>query len=344
MTSADDSAPLVTVRDLAVAFGRAPNLTPAVRGISFEMRRHEVVALVGESGSGKSTTGLALLGLLDPAAATVGGSIRLARKDGTLVDVNALPKRHLRRVRGNDVAMIFQEPMSSLDPIYRIGTQISEALRVHRDLSLREARAESLRLLGLLDIPSPDKCLTSYPHQLSGGMRQRVMIAMALSGRPSLLVADEPTTALDVTIQAQIVDHLKSLQRETGMAILFVTHDLGLVREIASRVMVMYAGQIVEEGSVEEVFRRPRMPYTQALMRSRPRLGGEAEDGVKKKVEPIPGAVPSAADLPRGCSFHPRCPSFLPKLCDAVEPPLEVVEPGWRVRCLRWREREEPAS
>jgi oligopeptide/dipeptide ABC transporter ATP-binding protein len=344
MTIADDSAPLVSVRDLTVAFGRAPHRTPAVRGISFEMRRHEVVALVGESGSGKSTTGLALLGLLDPTAATVSGSIELARKEGTVADITALPQRRLCRIRGNDVAMIFQEPMSSLDPIYRIGTQIAEALRTHHAMSSREARAESLRLLTLLDIASPDKCLGSYPHQLSGGMRQRVMIAMALSGRPSLLVADEPTTALDVTIQAQIVDHLKSLQRETGMAILFVTHDLGLVREIASRVMVMYAGQIVEEGSVDAVFRRPRMPYTQALMRSRPRLGGAARDGVKNKVEPIPGTVPNAADLPRGCSFHPRCPSFLPGLCDAAEPPLEIVEPGWRVRCLRWRDREEPPS
>jgi len=344
MSFTDDSAALLTVRDLAVVFGRAARLTPAVRGVSFEMRRHEVVALVGESGSGKSTTGLALLGLITPGAAAVKGSINLARKDGTRLEIAKLPERLLRQVRGNDVAMIFQEPMSALDPIYTIGTQISEALRVHRKMSAREARAESLRLLTLLDIPSPDRCLTNYPHELSGGMRQRVMIAMALSGRPALLIADEPTTALDVTIQAQIVDHLKALQHQTGMAILFVTHDLGLVSEIASRVLVMYAGQIVEEGSVEQVFKRPRMPYTQALMRSRPRLGRGYQGGVKKKIAAIPGAVPNPAALPRGCSFHPRCPFFLPNVCDAAEPPLEVTEPGWRVRCMRWRELEERAA
>jgi oligopeptide/dipeptide ABC transporter ATP-binding protein len=338
MSIAEDDAPLLTVRDLAVVFGRAANATPAVRGVSFEMRRHEVVALVGESGSGKTTTGLALLGLLTPGSTAVEGSINLTRKDGTTVEIARLPERLLRQVRGNDVAMIFQEPMSSLNPIYTIGSQISEALRVHRKISPKQARVESLRLLTLLEIPSPDKCLSYYPHQLSGGMRQRVMIAIALSSRPALLIADEPTTSLDVTIQAQIVDHLKVLQRETGMSILFVTHDLGLVREIASRVLVMYAGQIVEAGAVEQVFKRPRMPYTQALMRLRPRLGGDYQGGVKRRIEAIPGAVPNLAELPRGCAFHPRCPYFLADVCDAAEPPLEATEPGWWVRCLRWRE------
>jgi oligopeptide/dipeptide ABC transporter ATP-binding protein len=338
MSIAEDNAPLLAVRDLAVVFGRAANPTPAVRGVSFEMHRHEVVALVGESGSGKSTTGLALLGLLTPSTAAVKGSINLTRKDGTTVEIARLPERLLRQVRGNDVAMVFQEPMSSLNPIYTIGAQIAEALRVHRKMSAKQARAESLRLLTWLEIPSPDKCLTYYPHQLSGGMRQRVMIAIALSGRPALLIADEPTTSLDVTMQAQIVDHLKALQRETGMAILFVTHDLGLVREIASRVLVMYAGQIVEAGSVEQVFKQPRMPYTQALMRSRPRLGGDYQGGVKRRIEAIPGTVPNLAALPRGCGFHPRCPHFLADVCDAAEPPLEATEPGWWVRCVRWRE------
>ncbi|MCW3474750.1 ABC transporter ATP-binding protein [Limobrevibacterium gyesilva] len=336
MTGITEAAPLLVVDNLVVSFGRAPRSVVAARGVSFEMRRQEVVALVGESGSGKSTTGLALLGLVGDGAASVEGSIRITRKNGMTDDVAALPERRLRQLRGNDVAMIFQEPMSSLNPIYTIGTQIIEALTVHRRMSQREARGEALSLLTQLGVASPEKCLVSYPHQLSGGMRQRVMIAMALSGRPALLIADEPTTALDVTIQAQIIDILKALQHETGMAILFVTHDLGLVSELAERVLVMYAGQIVEEGPVDRVFAQPRMPYTQALMRSRPRLGGKGT-----KIEAIPGTVPNLAALPQGCSFHPRCPHFLPGRCDATEPPLEVAEPGWKIRCIRWRELEE---
>jgi oligopeptide/dipeptide ABC transporter ATP-binding protein len=225
--------------------------------------------------------------------------------------------------------------MSSLNPIYRIGEQIVESLRVHRRMSARAALQEALRLLTLLGVPSPEQRLQSYPHQLSGGMRQRVMIAMALSGQPALLVADEPTTALDVTIQAQIVDLLKSVQQETAMAILFVTHDLGLVGEIASRVLVMYAGEIVEAGPIEEIFTRPRMPYTRALLASRPHLGAE-----RRKIEAIPGAVPNLTMLPPGCSFHPRCAHAVTGLCDRTAPVLEPVAEGWHVRCLRWREIE----
>jgi oligopeptide/dipeptide ABC transporter ATP-binding protein len=314
------TSPLLVVDDLAVSFGRAPRLVAAARGVSFEIRPHEIVAL---------------LGLLDEGGASVEGSIRLTRKNGVTDDIATLPERRLRQLRGNDVAMIFQEPMSSLNPIYTIGTQIVESLTVHRNLPRRQARVEALHLLTQLGVPSPDKCLVSYPHQLSGGMRQRVMIAMALSGKPALLIADEPTTALDVTIQAQIIDILKALQHETGMAILFVTHDLGLVSEMAERVLVMYAGQIVEEGPVEQVFARPRMPYTQALMRSRPRLGA------RTRIAAIPGSVPNLTALPPGCSFHPRCPHVVPGRCDTAEPPLEEAEPGWKVRCVRWRELDE---
>ena len=219
--------------------------------------------------------------------------------------------------------------------MHSIGYQIVEALRTHRSMSKSQAGAEALELLTRLGVPSPDKCLASYPHQLSGGMRQRVMIAMALAGEPALLVADEPTTALDVTIQAQIVDLLKALEQQTHMAILFVSHDLGLVSQLASRVLVMYAGEIVEEGPLPDVFLRPRMPYTRALMRSRVELGA-----IRRKIEPIPGNVPNLVELPKGCAFHPRCPHKRPGLCDVDPPVLEPIAERWSVRCHLWREIE----
>jgi oligopeptide/dipeptide ABC transporter ATP-binding protein len=336
MTAATPPAPLITVKDLAVAFRAGAASVSAVRNVSFTIGKSEVVALVGESGSGKSTTGLTLLGLHPPAKASVKGAIRIRCKDGSDLDLVGASERRLRRLRGNDVAMIFQEPMSSLNPVHRIGDQIVEALRTHRPMPRSEAWARALELLTGLGVPSPQKCLASYPHQLSGGMRQRVMIAMALSGEPALLIADEPTTALDVTIQAQIVDLLKALQQRTHMAMLFVSHDLGLVSQLASRVLVMYAGEIVEEGPLPDVFLRPRMPYTRALMRSRVELGA-----ARRKIEPIPGNVPNVLRLPRGCAFHPRCPHGVPGLCDADPPPaLERASDRWSVRCHRWREIE----
>jgi oligopeptide/dipeptide ABC transporter ATP-binding protein len=328
--------PLVRPENLNVTFRVGGAQVSAVRDVSFTIDKREVVALVGESGSGKSTIGLSLLGLLPPEAAEVSGSVRLRRKNGESFEIVGARDRQMQQVRGNDVAMIFQEPMSSLNPIYRIGEQIAESLRVHRRMSQGEALKEALRLLTLLGVPSPEQRLHNYPHQLSGGMRQRVMIAMALAGQPALLVADEPTTALDVTIQAQIVDLLKTIQQETAMAILFVTHDLGLVGEVASRVLVLYAGEIVEEGPIRQLFTRPRMPYTKALIASRPHLGGE-----RRKIEAIPGTVPNLAMLPTGCSFHPRCSYAVKGLCDRIAPALEEVGEGWRVRCHRWREIEE---
>jgi oligopeptide/dipeptide ABC transporter ATP-binding protein len=337
--SARPDEPLVRVENLNVTFRIKAAKVRAVRDVSFAIRRREVVALVGESGSGKSTIGLSLLGLLAPGVATVSGSIAIVRKSGRRLEIIGARDREMLNVRGNDIAMIFQEPMSSLNPIYRIGTQIAESLRVHRRVSRRDALGEALRLLTLLAVPSPEKCLQSYPHQLSGGMRQRATIAMALSGQPALLVADEPTTALDVTIQAQIVDLLKSVQQETAMAILFVTHDLGLVGEIAARVLVMYAGEIVEEGPVGQILTRPRMPYTKALIASRPHLGGE-----RRKISAIPGTVPDLTMLPAGCSFHPRCAFAVRGLCDRTAPSLEEVAEGWRVRCHRWREIQEAGA
>ena len=325
---------LIEIDDLSVAFPSRQGPIRAVRQVSFTIRRGEILALVGESGSGKSTTGLAMMRLLQ--TATLGGSIRLSRKNGSVVDLLRLDDRDIRSVRGNDISMIFQEPMSSLDPVFTIGTQMIEAMQVHQRISKREAYEGSIRSLTAVGMPDPEQCMARYQHQLSGGMRQRVMIAMSLVGQPSLLIADEPTTALDVTIQAQIVDHLKQLQRQTGMAILFITHNLGLVAEIADRAMVMYAGQIVEAGQVGELFANPRMPYTRGLLQSLPRLGRRRERS--DRIAPIPGSLPSPLDLPPGCTFHPRCGDFVRGRCDALPPALDLCGEAHHVRCMRWDE------
>jgi oligopeptide transport system ATP-binding protein len=331
------SQPLLDVEALTVHFRSRAGTVQAVSEVSFQLGAGETLAIVGESGSGKSTTGLAIMGLL-PAdrTARIGGAIRLASKSGRVRDVLRLTDSERRQVRGNDVAMIFQDPMSSLNPIYSVGSQIVEAVRQHRRVAPRDAAAEALRLLGELGIPNPDRILASYPHQLSGGMRQRVMIAIALSCRPRVLIADEPTTALDVTIQAQILALLKRLQRETNMAVVFITHNLGVVAEVADRLIVMYAGRVVETGPVNAVFKTPRMPYTQSLLRSLPRLDDLQQSG--KPLEPIPGNVPSAMALPPGCSFHPRCRHQVSGVCDHSMPALEPCAPHRLVRCVRWRE------
>ncbi|HYC14879.1 MAG TPA: ABC transporter ATP-binding protein [Stellaceae bacterium] len=329
--------PILDVRGLEVRFRTPGGPQAAVRGISFEIRSGEIVALVGESGSGKSTTGLAIMGLLaGEGGATVSGEVVLRGKSGTPRDLARLPERTLRDIRGSEVAMIFQEPLSSLNPIYTIGSQICEAIRTHRRIPRRQARGDALEALAQLGIPSPRACLENYPHQLSGGMRQRVMIAMALACGPALLIADEPTTALDVTIQAQIIDHLRRLQSQTGMSILFITHNLGLVAEIADRALVMYAGEIVEAGPVDAVFRSPSMPYTRALLASLPRIGRTRKGGAK--LSAIPGNVPGLMTIPSGCSFHPRCVDAVAGLCDTRAPPFEARGGDRGVRCLRWRE------
>lgn len=325
---------LLCVRDLSVAFGRRS--VPVVHDVSFDIDAGEVVALVGESGSGKSTVAQAIMGLLDAGTSAVTGKVMLERKADAAVDLASLPERVMRRVRGNEVAMIFQEPMTSLDPIYKVGDQIAEALAVHGKAGAAARKAEAQRLLHILGVPSPERTVERYPHELSGGMRQRVMIAMAISCQPRLLIADEPTTALDVTIQAQIVDELRELQRRTGMAILFITHDLGLVSEIADRVLVMYAGRIVESGPVADVFAAPRMPYTAGLLRSRPKIGGRRSGA--GRITPIPGSAPNPYALPNGCAFNPRC-GFTIESCRTNElPPLVAAGPGRMVRCRRWSE------
>ena len=330
------AASLLEVKDLGVSFETRHGAVRAVNGVSFGIARGETLAIVGESGSGKSTTGLALMGLIGGNRCTIEGEVALQAKDGRRRDLLRLPPAAMREIRGNDIAMIFQEPMSSLNPVYSVESQICEAIRLHQRLGDRAARAEALGLVRLLGIPDPERCLRSYPHQLSGGMRQRVMIAIALSCRPSLLIADEPTTALDVTIQAQILELLKKLQTQTGMAMIFITHNLGVVSEIADRVLVMYGGKAVETGPVREVFRAPQMPYTMALMQSLPRLGRTRTQS--ERLRAIPGNVPNPMALPPGCAFHPRCTFFEAGRCDTREPLFESMDRDRGVRCVRWRE------
>ena len=309
---ASDTRSLLRIDDLRVRFRTGAGTVEAVNGVSYEIERGETLAVVGESGCGKSVTAMAILGLLPkPPASIDSGSIEFLGEDL----LKASPER-LRRVRGNQISMIFQEPMTSLNPVFSVGNQIGESLELHRNMEPDEARAEARRLLELVGIPEPGARLDEYPHQLSGGMRQRVMIAMALACRPTLLIADEPTTALDVTVQAQILELLARLQRSLGMSILLITHDLGVVAETARRVVVMYAGAVVERAFVEELFERPRHPYTAGLFLSLPRLDGDVD-----ALRPIEGTVPDALHLPSGCRFHPRCPLAMP-VCREREPPL----------------------
>jgi oligopeptide/dipeptide ABC transporter ATP-binding protein len=312
---------LLRVESLSIGFA-----APVVRDVSFAIGAGETLALVGESGCGKSLTSLAVIGLL-PRGARVAGRIAL----GGQADLLALPAEARRALCGKRIGMIFQEPMTSLNPMHEVGAQIAEALVTHGLLPRRAARARAVELLAEMGIPDPVRRARALPHELSGGMRQRVMIAMAIACGPQLLIADEPTTALDVTVQAQILDLLRGLSAR-GMATLFVTHDLAVVAEIADRVAVMYSGRIVEAGTVADVLQAPAHPYTRALMRSRP--GGHA---ARRVLPAIPGAVPEAGARLRGCAFHPRCAAFAPGLCDATDPPL-VTQGGRLVACLRANE------
>ena len=309
---------LVAIRDLAVGFdGQA-----ALRGIALDVGAGEALGLVGESGCGKSVTWLAALGLL-PAKAVVTGSVRL---DGQ--ELLGAPAPMLERVRGGRVAMIFQDPASSLNPVLRVGRQITEALALHRGLRGAAARAEALRLLDQVGIPDAARRLDAYPHEFSGGQSQRVMIAMALAGQPDLLVADEPTTALDVTIQAQILELLAALRRETGMALVLISHDLGVVAETCDRVAVMYAGRIVEEAPVQALFANPAHPYTQGLIGALPEL-----DGARRRLAAIPGGVPEPWAMPPGCAFAPRCPAHH-HACDAAPPPPARIGHAHHAACV----------
>ncbi|PHK95210.1 peptide ABC transporter ATP-binding protein [Pseudoroseomonas rhizosphaerae] len=330
-----DEEDVLDVRNLGISFRTPAGEIPAVRDVSFRIRRGETLALVGESGSGKSVTSLGILRLTPkPPFCSITGQVLLRGRDGTVRDLASLPEDEMRDVRGRDAAMVFQEPMTSLNPVHRVGDQIAESIRFHEGLSRRAALDKAAGLLDLVGIPDPRRRLGAYPHELSGGMRQRVMIAMALACEPRLLIADEPTTALDVTIQAQILDLLRRLQERTRMAVIFITHNLGVVAEIADRVMVMYSGRVVEQAAVRPLFRSPLMPYTRGLLRSVPRLDFAGLG--REPLAAIPGTVPDPLEPPPGCSFGPRCGGFLPGTCDAAVPPLEEARPGHQVRCVRW--------
>ena len=331
--------PILAIEGLSTVFRVSGREVPAVSDLDLAIGIGETLALVGESGSGKSVTGQSIMGLLPGKIARVaGGSMRFRGRSGALRDLTTLDAEERRHIRGNEISMIFQEPMTSLNPVYTIGDQIAEPIRVHKGQPRKAAMAAAVGLLDKVGIPDPARRARQYPHELSGGMRQRATIAMALACDPVLLFADEPTTALDVTIQAQILDLLQRLQAENGMGVLFVTHNLGVVAEIAHRVAVMYAGRIVEQGPVREVFRRPRHPYTKGLLASVPRLGEATR--LKKaggRLAAIPGAVPSLAAMPQGCAFAARCSLALPA-CREAMPALAKVGPDHASRCIRSQE------
>lgn len=318
----------VTIQNLSVAFGNAP----ALRGINLSVERGEAVGLVGESGCGKSVTWLAALGLL-PASAQVRGSVLL---DGT--EILGAPKARLEPVRGGRIAMIFQDPAASLNPVHRIGRQIGEALALHRGMTGERAKAEVIRLLDQVGIPDAKNRINAYPHELSGGQNQRVMIAMALAGQPEILVADEPTTALDVTIQAQILDLLTTLRRDTGMALVLISHDLGVVSETCSRIAVMYAGRIVEEAPSGQLFSHPNHPYTRGLLGALPPL-----NGARHRLVAIPGSVPEAAHMPKGCAFAPRC-DVATDHCAKIDPAALPLASDHSAACIQAKPYDLPVK
>jgi peptide/nickel transport system ATP-binding protein len=318
---------LLEVKDLQTHFPTRSGLVRAVDGVNFHLDRGELLGLVGESGCGKSITALSVMRLIAPPGKIVNGEIFFEGKD-----LLKLSDAEMREMRGDDIAMIFQDPMTSLNPVFTVGEQIAEALRLHRKLARKDARRATIEAMREVAIPDPARRVDDYPHQLSGGMRQRVMIAMALACNPKLLIADEPTTALDVTIQAQILELLNELRKQRELAVLLITHDLGVVAEVADRVAVMYTGRIVEESPVDELFARPKHPYTEGLLRSVPKLTSEHVVR-KERLETIEGVVPRPTDLPPGCHFAPRCPHRMPR-CTEEDIPLYEIDGGVKVRCV----------
>jgi len=320
---------LLSIKNLHTRFHIYEGVVTAVDGINLDVYRGETLGVVGESGCGKSVTALSILRLLASPPAEIQGEILFDNRNLLEMSLD-----EIRSIRGNAISMIFQEPMTSLNPVLTIGEQISEAIKLHRGLTQQEAWAKAVEMLQMVQIPSPEMRAQEYPHQLSGGMRQRAMIAMALSCRPRLLLADEPTTALDVTIQAQIVDLMGRLKEEFETSIMLITHNLGLIAEMARRVVVMYAGKVVEEALVEDLFHKPLHPYTHGLLGSIPWIGRKMETG-RKQLQEIPGMVPSLLEMPGGCRFHPRCPRVMER-CKKEEPPL-VQKNGRRVLCWLWQ-------
>lgn len=318
---------LLQVKNLNAYFKTENGMVQAVKDVSFEVRKGELMALVGESGCGKSITSLSIMGLGAKNCVVKADSIRLGDKE-----LVGLKPKELRKMRGKDMAMIFQEPLTSLNPLFTIGFQLMEAIRLHNKVTKKKAREMAIEILTKVEIPRPESILNEYPNALSGGMRQRVMIAMALVNNPKVLIADEPTTALDVTIQAQILSLMRHLMKDSGTSILFITHDLGVVAEIADYVMVMYAGQMVENGTVHDIFHNPLHPYTQGLMNSTIRI-----DQSDEKLQIIPGTVPTLTDMPDGCRFHPRCP-YATEECRTNAQGMMDAGDGRMVRCYRWKE------
>src|SRR3954471_21672846 len=319
---------MLEVKNLNIEFPATPKSVPAVRAIDFGLARGEVLGLVGESGSGKSVTSLAIMRLLPPQA-MIAGEIRFAANGSAPVNLLSLTADQMRSLRGSGISMIFQEPMTALNPVMRLGEQVAEAVRAHSSVSKKDAWGRAVQALREVAIPDPERRANDYPHQLSGGMRQRVMIAMAIVNHPELLIADEPTTALDVTVQAQILELLNDLRKRFGLAMLFISHDLGVVSQVADRVAVMYAGRIVETGGAKDVFANPMHPYTRGLMQAVPSLKTERS----KPLHTIEGSVPQAGTMPPGCPFAPRCPLHI-KECDVAVPPLIGVGGGHEVRCI----------
>ncbi|HPT84153.1 MAG TPA: ABC transporter ATP-binding protein [Limnochordia bacterium] len=325
---------LLSVRDLKTYFYTDDGVVPAVDGVSFELERGGTLGIVGESGCGKSVTSLTIMGLIpQPPGKIEGGVIEFEGRD-----LLKLSEAEMRHIRGNEISMIFQEPMTSLNPVFTVGNQIMEAIMLHQNASKTEAREKAIEMLRLVGIPSPEKRIDDYPHQMSGGMRQRVMIAMALSCNPKLLIADEPTTALDVTIQAQILDLMRELQRELGTAIMMITHDLGVIAELVDKVVVMYTGRIVEAADTYTIFKNPKHPYTIGLLASIPRLDSDGS-----RLQAIPGTVPTPGNFPKGCGFHPRC-AFARDLCTRTSPPSFDLGNGHQVACWRVVDYDESAG
>jgi oligopeptide/dipeptide ABC transporter ATP-binding protein len=320
---------LIELRDLKTYFYTEDGVVKAVDGVSFAIEKQKTLGVVGESGCGKSVTALSVMGLIPmPPGKILAGSV-VYHRNGHEIELTKLdPKgKAYREIRGNEIAMIFQEPMTSLNPVYTIGNQIMEAIMLHQQVGKREARERAIAMLKAVGIPSPEQRVDEYPHQLSGGMRQRAMIAMALSCNPNLLIADEPTTALDVTIQAQILDLMRKLQEEFHMALMMITHNLGVIAEMADDVVIMYMGQVVEQASVKEIYHNPLHPYTIGLMESIPALTRK-----KERLRPIKGMVPDPYNLPKGCPFEPRCPEAM-DICRTQLPELKEVKPGHKVAC-----------
>ncbi|RIK48760.1 MAG: dipeptide/oligopeptide/nickel ABC transporter ATP-binding protein [Chloroflexi bacterium] len=321
---------LLDVNNLSTYFFSREGVLKAVDGVSFEIRRGEALGIAGESGCGKSVTAQSILRIVPEHGRIVDGEI-LLHEDGKTTDLARLDWKgaEIREIRGKQIAMVFQEPMSAFSMVYTIGNQIVEVIRLHQEVDAAEARARAIEILRRVGMPKPEVTIDAYPFALSGGMRQRAMIAMALACHPSLLIADEPTTAVDVTIQAQVLELIKDLQREMGMSLMVITHDLAVISELCDRVMIMYLGKDVESAPAKELFRNPKHPYTVGLLKSVPELG----EGSSQEIEAIAGSVPGPYDRPQGCHFHPRCPDFIPGVCDVTYPPQMEVGPGHRVRC-----------